>query len=206
MTIVSVVDRKLTAEEFDAWYEAQPHGRRYEFMDGIAYPNFDGLPDDPYAQGERVSHAEKKLAIAVALREQVRMRRLPCQVFGDGMKVQAGDARFEPDAQLRCGPRLPGDIVIVPDPLIVVEVTSPSTKRVDPLAKLTRYFDNPALMHYLIVLSDERRAIHHHRTTDGRIESLILSATDNARFDPPGVEITMADVFGPEEDAEKEEA
>ncbi len=192
----SVVDRPMTGAEFDAWYAEQPDGHRYELMDGIVYPNFDGLPGAPFAQTERVVHNELKFAAAVALRNAVRSRHLPCQVFADGMPVVAGDdARFEPDVSVRCGPRLPGDATLVVDPIIVVEVTSPSTRRVDALAKFAKYFGNPTIMHYLIVLTDERRAIHHRRAADGTIVSAALGPTEAIRLEPPGIDLDLGEIF-----------
>ncbi len=39
------------------------------------------------------------------------------------MTIEVGDSDYEPDAVMRCGgPRLPGDAITVPDPLVIVEV------------------------------------------------------------------------------------
>ncbi len=44
------------------------------------------------------------------------------------MAVRVDDSNvFEPDASVRCGPRLVGDVTLILDPVIVVEVASPST-------------------------------------------------------------------------------
>ena len=43
------------------------------------------------------------------------MERLDCGVL------------YEPDAVVHCGAKLPDDTIAVPDPIIVVEVLSPST-------------------------------------------------------------------------------
>lgn len=192
----NIIDHRMTGEEFDAWYAEQPDGHRYELMDGIVYPNFDGLPGAPFAQAERVVHNRLKLATTIAMRDAIRARRLPCQVFADGMPVLAGDeSRFEPDVMVRCGPRLPDEATLVLDPVIVVEVTSPSTKRVDALAKFAKYFGNPTIMHYLIVLTDERRAIHHRRAADGTIVSAALGPTEAIRFEPPGIDLDLGEIF-----------
>ena len=121
----------MTAEAFTAWYAEQPDGRRYELFNGRVYE----------MQGERLAHAEAKMRVAETFRSQIRSKKLPCQGYGDGIGVRAdGENIFEPDAMVRCGPRLPGDTTIIPDPIIVVEVLSPTTRHVDLMRKFTGYF------------------------------------------------------------------
>jgi Uma2 family endonuclease len=76
---------------------------------------------------------------------------------------------YEPDALVRCGPPLPADAIEVADPVIVVEVVSPSSRGIDCGVKLAGYFALPSLRHYLIVDTGTRVVIHHRRGEDGRI-------------------------------------
>jgi Uma2 family endonuclease len=46
---------------------------------------------------------------------------------------------YEPDALVRCGPRLPGDAIEATDAAIVVEVVSPSSWGIDRGAKLASH-------------------------------------------------------------------
>jgi Uma2 family endonuclease len=39
----------------------------------------------------------------------------------------------------------------VPNPVIVVEVSSPSTRKIDASLKMTGYFSLPSVHHYLII-------------------------------------------------------
>lgn len=54
---------------------------------------------------------------------------------------------YEPDALVRCGPPLPDDAVTLTEPVIVVEVLSPSTRANDAGAKLEDYVRLPSLRH-----------------------------------------------------------
>ena len=101
---------------------------------------------------------------------------------------------FEPDALVRCGEPLPGETVLILDPIIVVEVASPSTQRVDALHKLTRYFRNASIVHYLIVLPGSRSICHHRRGADERIETAILTSGVLA-LDPPGLSLEVETLF-----------
>jgi Uma2 family endonuclease len=176
---------RMTAEAFMAWIEAQPDRPRYELLDGRIYE----------MSAERLIHAELKARIVSEFRRQIAERKLRCQALGDGMAVQVDEETiFEPDASVRCGPRLPGNATILTDPLVVVEVASPSTQRLDALIKLSRYFRNESIVHYLIVLSTKQTVLHHMRASDGRI---VAKAYDDGIIvlDPPGLELSLAELF-----------
>jgi Uma2 family endonuclease len=183
-------ETRMTAEAFMAWYEAQPEGRRYELVDGRVTPTY-----GPEMQGERVLHAETKARIVELFRAQIRSRKLPCQALGDGMAVRIDDETiFEPDAHVRCGPRLPDDATVVTDMVIVVEVASPSTQSVDAIFKFSRYFRNPRILHYLIVLPARKLVMHHRRHSDGHIESQSYDSGTIA-LDPPGLTLALTELF-----------
>lgn len=178
-------DHCMSADAFIRWYDAQPPRPRYELLDGIVHE----------MQSERLIHAEIKARIAFAFRCQIGERRLPCQALGDGMAVRVDDATvFESDALVRCGPPLPDDTVLLTDPVIVVEVTSPSSRQVDVLTKFARYFRNPNIVHYLIVGATERIVIHHRRRQDGRIESTGFES-GTLVLEPPGLALALDEVF-----------
>lgn len=175
---------EFTADEFIAWALEQPSGR-FELDNGLVVA----------MAPERANHAMAKLNAVLALRDAAGARALPCQAFPDGMSVRIDDRTvYEPDALLRCGPPLPGDAIAVGDPLVVVEVVSPSSRGIDRGVKLAGYFSLPSVRHYLIVDTDKRVVIHHWRDATGRIAVGI--ARDGAlTLDPPGLEIDVAGIF-----------
>ena len=174
---------RMTADEFLAWAVEQEG--RFELASGEVVA----------MAPERAAHALTKLAVARALGDAVRDAGLPCQVFPDGMALRVDEATvYEPDASLRCGEPLDGDAVEFCDPVIVVEVLSPSTRARDAGAKLADYFRLPSVRHYLLLRTDTRSAIHHARGEDGVITTAI--ATEGAlRLDPPGIAIALGAVF-----------
>jgi Uma2 family endonuclease len=125
----------------------------------------------------------------------IRAQRLACYALPDGMTVRINDTTaYEPDALVYCGTKLPPSAVEVPNPVIVVEVLSPSTRHIDLSAKLADYFRLPSVAHYLIVDPEKSRIIHHARGGDDTIVTRIMS-DGSIKFDPPGIEIAMADVY-----------
>ena len=175
----------MTREEYYRWAEAQPHGR-FELVDGEVVA----------MAPERVAHLRAKLASVLALRQAIASAGLPCEALPDGATVEVGeDTAYEPDALVHCGERLDDDALGSPEPVILVEVTSPSNSRVDLTTKFTDYFRAPSVRHYLIVHLAKRVVIHHRRLEDGRIESAIL-ASGLITLDPPGLAVTVEALFG----------
>ena len=112
------------------------------------------------------------------------------------MAVRVDDATvYEPDASVRCGEPLEDDAVEFSDPIVVVEVLSPSTRARDAGAKLADYFRLPSVRHYLILRTDSRSAIHHARDEGGAIATAIVTE-GTLPLDPPGVAIALEAVFG----------
>ena len=120
----------------------------------------------------------------------------PCEVYTDGMTVEVEDSDYEPDAVVHCGSKLPDDAVTVPDPMIIVEVLSPSTSATDRAWKLREYFKLPSLRHYLIVWADKQQIAHHRRGDDGAIETHAISGGE-MRLDPPGITIRVEGIYAP---------
>ena len=173
---------KMTVNEFLAWAEDRPG--RYELVDGEVVA----------MSPEQVRHARTKGLAYAALREAIRRAGLRCEAFPDGMTVRIDDrTAYEPDALVRCGPPLPDEAIEVPDPIIVIEVLSPSTSRHDTGTKLAGYFQVASVAHYLIVDPVRRRVIHHRRTATA-IETQI-AREGLLRLDPPGIELTLDDVL-----------
>jgi Uma2 family endonuclease len=180
----------MTRQEYHAWVEAQPRGR-YERIHGIVFERDGATAMAP----ERSAHNQRKMLVWLALRRAIERAGLPCQAHGDGMTVQIDDSDFEPDAIVHCGAKLPDDAIAVPDPVIVVEVLSPSSRNTDRGLKLGEYFKLPSLHHYLIVWPDKPQIVHHRRVdAGGRIDTSIV-ASGAIRLDPPGMTITVEEIY-----------
>jgi Uma2 family endonuclease len=179
----------MTREEYRAWAEQQPRGR-FERINGIVVARDGATAISP----ERVGHNLRKFRTAQVLDAAVRAGGLRCTVYTDGVTVEVDDSDCEPDAVLSCGQRLPYDALAVPDPLVIVEVLSPSSRRIDRVLKREAYFRLPSLRHYLIVWPDQQRVLHHCRTGTGGIETRIITA-GRISLDPPGIAIALEDIY-----------
>jgi Uma2 family endonuclease len=181
--MTAVPKNKLTAAEFLSWSERTPG--RYELHDGHIV----------VMQSERVAHLRVKFRLARRLQDAA--TRGPCEVFPDGMAVRIDDGVvYEPDALLYCGEALPPDTIEIGNPVIVVEVISPSTAAVDRGEKLFNYFRLPSVQHYLIVDPRALPIVHHARQADGTSLTRLVHGGP-ITMTPPGITIdtdTLLDV------------
>jgi Uma2 family endonuclease len=177
---------RITVDQFLVWAMAQPDGPRCELVDGEVVA----------LAPERAAHARRKARIWRALTDAVEAAGLPCEAMPDGMTVKIDDhTAYEPDAIVHCEKALPDDAVIVPAPVIVVEVLSPSTATRDTGAKLADYFRLPSLRHYLIVRTDRPTVIHHRRGDGELIETRIVTSGALV-LDPPGISLDLDRIYG----------
>jgi Uma2 family endonuclease len=175
----ATVPHRMTADEFIAWAMEQPEGKRYELVAGEVVA----------MAPERAEHARLKGQMFVNLREAIRAAGVDCEAFPDGMAVRVdAETIYEPDAIVRCGPAVDGNTTELVDPVIVVEVVSPSSQRRDTGSKLEGYFRIASVRHYLIVKTENRAIIHHRRDEAGNIATHIIRA-GVIRLDPPGLAV-----------------
>lgn len=167
----------MTVDAFLAWGATQPEWPRYELWDGELVMQ----------AGESYAHGVRKFEVAVRLREAIARAGLRCRALGDGMLVRVDHhTSYIPDAMVRCGPDLPPADVIVTDPVIVVEIVSPSSENRDMVWKLEGYFSIPSVQHYLIVRAQDPVLVHHARAADGAFATRIVHRQP-LRLDPPGI-------------------
>jgi Uma2 family endonuclease len=183
----TLAQRKMTADEFLAWAEGRDG--RWELHNGVPCR----MPS------EQLDHVDVKYAVYFALVLAVRRAGLPaCRVVGDGAGVRISrDVVYGPDALVYCGPRLPGNVLEVPNPVILAEVASPSTRKFDDTVKRDDYFSLASVHHYLIVDPAGPPVIHYCRQADGRITRSVVDA-GVLTLSPPGIEVGVAEVLAKE--------
>jgi Uma2 family endonuclease len=143
-----------------------------------------------------IQHSRAKASVWSALAAGIKQAGLPCEAIADGPGVAlADDSCYIPDVSVYCGERAEENLRLVPDPMIVVEVLSPSTEKFDMVGKLADYFTIPSIRHYLIVDLRRRLVLHHKRGDGGVIPTEILR-DGNIVLDPPGITIPVSAAFG----------
>ena len=174
----------MTTREFLDWAASQPKGR-YELVDGEVVAM---VP-------ERARHWIVKGNVFSALRQAIGSTGLPCVVFPDGASVVINDkTTYEPDATVQCGVTIDLDSMVEEKPMIVVEVTSPSSEVRDHSSKLADYFTLPSIVHVLIVDPVKKLVIQHSRSNG--VDLLTRSLRDgDITLNPPGIVVSLDSFF-----------
>ena len=186
---ISNAARKLapvTIAEFDDYVERLgDEARSFELVDGVIV-----MMTNPTLRHEQiVSNIGARLKLAMDGRR--------CQTFYGGIRIQRSSDRKapdkpKPDVVVRCGPisRDTGLRTYIDDPVVVVEVLSPSTKDVDRGRKLEFYKSLETLQHIVIVYQDQKRIEHYHRNGDDWTADEALIKLEDV-LDLSAVEFTM---------------
>jgi Uma2 family endonuclease len=191
--MTAVPKHKMTADEFLGWVETLPsEAGKFELWDGevVVRHGPGGLEE-----GELAQHWDAKGAMYRALHEAIVRARLPCFTAVDGPMVRLSLSRMaRPDVLVYCGPRVSRMTREVPNPIILVEVLSPSTEKRDHCVKREGYFTLSSLAHYIIVDPDRPRLIHHKRGAANTVETEIVTGV-RVRLDPPGLDVDLTEAL-----------
>jgi Uma2 family endonuclease len=180
----SLAVKRMSVAEFLVWAQDQDKGR-FELIDG-----------QPIAMApERAEHVEAKLNAANALAAAIGRAGISCKAYVDGLAVTVdGSTSFVPDALVNYGAPPAKDAMVAPNPVIVVEVLSPSTQRIDTTVKLAGYFRVASLAHYLIVDLGQRHVVHYRKQADGTVTVTVIADGDIV-LEPPGMSVAVSSLL-----------
>ena len=127
---------------------------RHEYLAGRVYA----------MAGARTVHNRVAAAFLGAVYAQLRGK--PCEPFNSDMKVRLRfptHTRFYyPDGMVVCEPN-PPDSTYQDNPVVIAEVVSKATRRIDEGEKLDAYLAIPTLRAYLLIETDRPRVVVHRR-------------------------------------------
>jgi Uma2 family endonuclease len=179
---------RMTVAEFLAW--------RLELSDDGRYELVGGQPLRLMSP-TNIRHARIQRNTAEALRRAVAESGVPCEVFdaGPGVAVDGdGDECRIPDVVVTCAGEVDETAHLVPEPVIVIEVASRSTRLADVNDKVEFYSRIASIRHYLVVEQDHSRVVRHGRGSSGDLEPSILRQ-GGITLDPPGITLAVADLY-----------
>lgn len=121
-----------------------------------------------------------------------------CRPYGSDMAVRtAPDSVRYPDVTIDCAPTSDDDeqVRVLPDPRVVIEVLSPSTRGEDEGIKLAEYRDLPTLTS-IVLVDPARRGIRHiRRDRDGEWVERLVNRVDGLALPEIGVTMPHDEVF-----------
>ncbi len=148
----------LTPEEYIAFerkFIPDSEIVRHEYMNGEVIP----MPG--------ASFAHNLITMNISVRLHTSLQGTDCVVFANDMRISIPTARsyFYPDVGVVCEePRFEGDIFdMLLNPIVVVEVLSPSTEAYDRGEKFAHYRQLTSLQEYILVAQDKICVEHYRR-------------------------------------------
>src|SRR6266436_10415009 len=146
--------RRMTLEEFLRWDDGTD--TRYELIDGFP------VAMAPPAEAHRI------LALRLGSRIDATLaRRRPCnaQIEPGVVRPDRADSYYVPDIAVTCQPNEPSRQTMV-DPILIVEILSPSTERSDRRVKLPAYQKIESVREILLIDADSHHAELYRREND----------------------------------------
>jgi Uma2 family endonuclease len=175
---------KLTVEQYLRKYEGAEG--KHELVEGEVIT----------MASETARHVRAKKRVLIAFENAIRRKKLNCEAFADGMtvKVDRWTAR-EPDVSVQCGTLVDDDSLVLDNPMVVVEVVSPTSEFRDLYKKQIEYLSVVSIQHYLIVDQAKRLVIHNKREGKDEFFTRIVHG-GTLELNPPGLKVKVADLLG----------
>jgi len=121
-----------------------------------------------------------------------------CEAFMTDMKFKVDETTFYyPDVFVTCEEN-PESAFYRQNPVLIIEVLSPSTRQTDKREKLRVYPQIPTVQEYVIVEQDEIKIKIHRRQPDGRWITYFYDQSDRdeiIEFQSVGLEITLVEIY-----------
>jgi len=160
---------------------------KHEFYRGEIYAMAGGTPE----------HAA--IAVNVSTLLNVQLRGKPCRVHSSDLRVRVlatGLATY-PDVSVVCGARDldPENANTVVNPIVLVEVLSPSSAEYDRGEKLEHYKQIPSLREVVLVAHDERLVEVWSRHPGGEWHRAEARAGRSAALDSIGVALSVDEIY-----------
>jgi Uma2 family endonuclease len=141
------------------------------------------------------SDRHNRAALNVASRLNQHLVDGPCEVFMSDMKLKvSANVYYYPDISVCCD-AAPRDPYFREEPVLIIEVLSPTTERIDQHEKLVAYRGMPSLRQYVLISQDQILVQVHRRAGQGWQQETLTHATDLLALDSVGLNITLAEVY-----------
>jgi len=175
-----------TVEEYLEYEKTSPV--RYEYVDGQIYA----------MAGESKNHNRIAADLFTIVNQHLASGH--CEAFIENVKLRVRPTLFYyPDVVVTCGPVDVDDEddYVIDDPVLVVEVLSKSTARIDRTEKLREYQYLPNLREYVIVSQHRVQVeVYRHQTAGEEWSKQVYSDLQSqVHFDSIGVRVNLADIY-----------
>lgn len=124
------------------------------------------------------------------------LQQSPCEPFIENIKVRASEEVFYyPDVMVTCEGNF-NNQYFAEEPVLIIEVLSPSTKQIDQREKLSAYQQMPSVREYVLVDQDKIAVEIHRRQPDGRwITYYFDEKNEELTFESIGLTMPFSEIY-----------
>lgn len=173
---------KISAEEYLKGEKVSE--TKHEFIDGEVYAM------------AGASERHHRICANLFISLDAHLENSECEAFITDMKLKADAAVFYyPDVFVACD-KNPGSEYYREEPILIVEVTSPSTQQTDRREKLRAYQQIPSVREYAIIEQDKVYIELHRRQPDGHWITYFFNETDEEfTFESVDLKLQLSEVY-----------
>ncbi len=152
---------------------------KHEYIDGAVYAMADA------------SKNHQRITGNVLAGLKVQLKNTPCEPFASDIKVKVGSKFFYPDVMVVCEDN--NNAYYTETPVIIVEVLSKSTRRMDETAKKFAYQTLPTLKEYVLIEQDFVD-VEICRRSEGWVSRHYFMG-DSVTFESVDLTLSVADIY-----------
>jgi len=175
---------KISVEDYLAGEEIS--AVKYEYVYGEVYAMAD------------TSDNHNRIAVNLVTSLSIHLRDSPCEPFSGDIKVRVSpQIYYYPDILVSCEDN-PEDSYFRNEPILIVEVISPSTQEIDRREKLLFYQQMSSVQEYVIVEQQKMLVEIHRRQPDGRWITYYFShenADEGIEFQSVELTMTLGEIY-----------
>lgn len=181
------VETVATVEDFDSFIASlDTDAYDYELVDGVIV-----LQSNP-------TGAHQQIVGNIGARLKLHMDARGCNTYLGGMRVQRTRRRTatdkpRPDIVAHCSAVPEGNFIT--DPVVVIEVLSPSTMDLDRGPKLKFYKSLMTVLYVALVYQDQMRVEVDRRTPEGWEREILTARDDDLVFEAVRFQLDLATVY-----------
>ena len=175
--------KRMTLEEFLVWDDGTD--THYELIAGCLVAMAPGIED----------HGVLSIRVGARIDAALSARR-PCRTVGEAgiLDPDRADTFFVVDIGVTCAPR-ERRRQYMQDPILLIEILSPSTERHERKVKVPAYQRIPSVQEILLVDSDSRYAEIHRRQGEQWIIQIINKPDGTIPLASVGIDIAMSELY-----------
>ena len=173
---------KISVEDYLEGEKISPV--RHEYIEGEVYP----------MEGTSNNHSRIAVNITTALSDH--LRDSPCEPFAGDTKVRAAISIFYyPDVLVSCE-ETEEDSYFCNNPILIIEVTSPSTEHIDRREKLFAYQRIASVQEYAVIDQHKINIELHRRQPNGTwITNFFDASDDEVELQSVGLTLPITEIY-----------